>query len=332
MSLHTRQCPISPEAEGRIKVQDDENLGELIQGLRSFGNGFNPPASEQELSELQQTAGPLPGSVLALYRNHNGSGELAGRAMPKLIARLMPIVEALKAQSALNRARIPSTGNSLCLWTDDNSNYCSIYTTGPLAGWLTILDHEEPILAPAFRSTTSFLSRLLADGRMNCDGHDVKSPAYDLPSLAREIPVTVVGDENAEEDLRLATHFKDLFKTEQDTRQRCLYAFCSICLTPFEGTGELVSFLGDEDMYVAESAIRLMDLRRYPDAVEILEKLAMRSRINSGHAAMMCLVRLNTSESKEAIARLLRNLEAPGIRVLQMALNPIRPLPESRWP
>src|SRR5205085_1865357 len=75
-------------------------------------------------------------------------------------------------------------GRIAWLWSDDNSNFAGLYTDGPLAGWLVKLDHDEPMLAPAWRSVGSFLERLLD----SAPGTAVANAAVDLPALPRDVP------------------------------------------------------------------------------------------------------------------------------------------------
>jgi hypothetical protein len=306
-------------------------LQKVLEEVRSLYNGFNPPASEESLTELQSSVGPLSDEVVALYRDHSGSNGLPERGRSALTARLMPVAEVLTTQVAMNRLRIPKIGAAICLWTDDNSNYCGVYTEGPLSGWVTVIDHEEPMLTPAFRSVSSFISQLLVEAPSDDKDEAQTLAAYDIPQLTREIPTLAPNPENFEQDKRLSEHFRQKFRNESDDGLRRLYAFCTICLTPFECTGEVLSFLDEKDMWTPGAAIRLLELRRYPDAVERLERLAQLGIINTSNAALSYLVRLNTSESREAISRLRRTLEGHSLRHLERLMNPLKPPPTSEW-
>jgi hypothetical protein len=306
-------------------------LQEVLKEVRSLYNGFNPPASEESLTKLQSSAGPLSDEVLALYLDHDGSNSLPQRGTLVLTARLMPVAEVLTTQVAMNRIRVPKTGAPIWLWTDDNSNYCGVYTDGPLSGWVTVIDHEEPMLAPAFRSVSSFVSQLLVESPNHDNGEVCDWAAYDIPQLTRKIPTLVPDPANFQQDRELSEHFRQKFRNEGDDGLRRLYAFCTICLTPFECTGEALAFLDEKDMWTPGAAIRLMELRRYPDAVERLERLAQLGIINTSNAALSYLVRLNTSQSREAISRLKTTLVGHSLRHLERLMNPLKPLPTSKW-
>lgn len=303
-------------------------LGKMIWRIRSEFSGFNPPASQEALARLQASLGHLPEGVRALYLDHDGSDDFPEANGIRLAARLMTIAEVIQTRHAM-----AAHANRLCklpeiawLWTDDQSNYCGIYTDGPLSGWLFVLNHEEPEVTPAFRSIASFLSRLLAAAT---DAGD--NGTNDLPSLPREIPETVPDPPNLEGDRELALLFRKRYKEEADEGMRRLYAFCAICLTPVDDTGEVMSFCEDPDMWIPEAAVRLLELRRWRDGVEQLERLAREGKPNGDAAALRLLVRMNTNQSQQAIDRLKQTLQGPKLKMLEMWLRR-RPLLQSpRW-
>ncbi len=300
---------------------------------RTAFSGFNSAAKDEELYQLQSWLGHVPNDVLTLYRDHNGSDSLPCLGRSRLAARLMPIAEALKTSEAMQRTDTPGIESTICLWSDHNSNYCCVYTRGPLEGFVAILDHEEPMLAPAFRSIASFMSQLLSDGpKTGQEDQGGGQVAYDIPSLSRCIPELSADLDSFDQDSLLAKLFEQLYSGEQDVRLRRLFAFCSICLTPFGNTADIFPFMDDEDMWIAESAVRLVDVRRYSGAVERLETLAHQGGHNSSMAALNCLCRLNTNESREALRRLQNTLSEPRLRTLQQMVSSTRPLPMPRWP
>jgi hypothetical protein len=292
---------------------------------RSLFDGFNPPASEADLTELRRVVGPVPDDVLLLYQDHDGSKRLPRRGGTALTARLMPVAEMLKNQSLMDRVPIPKAGTVVWLWTDDNSNYCGIYADGPLQGFLTVLDHEEQMLTPAFRSVVCFMEQLLVQA---IDG---ENPAYDISQLEREIPELISDTDRFDEDSRLASTIKRRYLEETNLDLRRLYAFCTICLTPFACTGEVLSFLDDADGYTAEAAILLLEVRRHTEAIERLEMLARETGTQRGQAARVYLVRMGTDESRAAIGRLRNVLDERGRELLERLVHSPRPLPPPRW-
>jgi hypothetical protein len=235
---------------------------------------------------------------------------------------MMPYVDAM-----------PKVGPVTWCWTDDNSNYCGILTDGPLSGWLTVFDHEEPMLTPAFRSIGSFMERVLVSVADDDGGEQMaQSPALDIPSIAREVPESIPHAGNFDTDKALAASFRRLYVNEQNNDLRRLYAFCSICLTPFENTAEVLPFLADNDMWTPEAAVRLLEVRRFPEGVPELEKLAREGGPNGDSAAMRQLVRVSTDQSRHAIARLKATLKGRKLQSLEMWVNRRFSLQEPQWP
>jgi hypothetical protein len=296
--------------------QEARELGEIIAQLRAGVGGLNSPAQEENLAELSRICGKLPSEVLQLYRNHDGSVGSLRVGKRQLVARLMPVREVLDTCAALSAIEdpIPQVGSIAWLWTDDNSNYAGIYVNGPLQAWICVLDHEEPMLTLAFRSTESFLSRLLDDA---CRG-DPKRPAYDIPSLPRAIPQLISDPAHLESDRQLAALFRQRYAEEANEDLRRLYAQCAICLTPVEDTAQVLTFLEDPDMWTPEAAIRLLEVREWREGIEEIERLAREGRPNGDGAAMRLLTRMNTNESRAAIARLRRVLQGQKLQSLEM--------------
>ena len=292
------------------------DLLKVILDLRSRFGGFNPSASAEDQSELQASIGFIPRDVLAVYQDHDGSQNRPESNGIRLTASLMPIAEVIETERAMRRytSILPKVGEVAWLWTDDNSNYCGIYTDGLLGGWLCILDHEEPMLTPAFRSVASFMSQLLFEAHQENGGQR----ACDIPSVLRDIPQTVVDPTNLQRDRELSSQFYQRYIEEADEDLRRLFAFCSICLTPVEDTEKVTLFLGDSDMWTPAAAVRLLELRHWREAVEQLETLSCEGKPNGDSAAMRLLVRMNTNQSRQAIARLKQTLQGQKLRMLEM--------------
>lgn len=302
-------------------------LQSTISQLRSVFGGFNAPASDEALAEFRASVGSVPDDLLALYRDHDGSRDLPESNGTRLAARLMPIVEVIEIQHAMQGIDFPKAGNVLWLWTDDNSNYCGIYTDGLLAGWLCVLDHEEPMLTPAFRSTASFLSQLLREATRQ----DGKHYTGDIPSLPRETPQTIADPATLEKDRQLSSLFLKQYRGSGGDDLRRLFAFCSICLTPIEDTEKVTLFFADPDIWIPEAAVRLLELRRRRAAVDELETLAREGKPNGDSAAMRLLVRMNTNESRRAITRLKQTLEGSKLHTLEMWSRLRGSLQPPRW-
>jgi hypothetical protein len=304
-------------------------LREVISSTRSKFSGFNPPAMTNDLVKLQESLGVPPEDVRLLYQDHDGSDHLPRVDGASLAARLMPIAEVIKTRDAMEAYAnaLPKVGEIAWLWTDDNSNYCGVYTDGMLRGWLCVLDHEEPMLTPAFRSIASFMSRLLADAITE----EGERGASDLPQLRREIPRTSDDSSHLQQDRELALKFRQRYSEETDDDLRRLFAFCSICLTLVEDTKDVIVFLRDKDMWTPEAAVRLLEIRRWLGEVEQLEELALEGKPNGDGAAMRLLARMNTKLSRQAVARLKHALQGTKLKTLEMWTDRRLSLQPPRW-
>lgn len=271
-------------------------LSSHVAELRSRFVGFNPPATKDEIGHLMHSMGTLPSEIFALYADHNGTNGLAkrGGACPHI--RLMPTREAVELNATLATVleATPSPGRVGFFWCDDNSNYAGIYLSGLLTGWVTLLLHDEQLLVPAFRSIERFYRQILA----SC------ATLVELTDIERELPA-VDGDElTATEDEKLAIVFRELYDRESDPDQRRIYAACSMALTPVNVTISVLPYLLDRDLWTPELAVELLELRRYTGGVDELEHLAENGTANGDSAAMRCLVRMNTTDSQSALARI----------------------------
>ncbi len=306
-------------------------LESRISQLRQHFGGFNPGADVRALKHLQSAFGKLPAEVLNLYRNHDGQDQRPLQGDVWLGSRLMSIEEviATNEQCSWFVEGTPRLGDLALLWTDDSSNYLGVYTTGHLAGWLTMLDHEEPILVPAYRSVSGFYDCLL---RSLPGVAGEEEQAVDLPTVPREIPQISNDPRHLASDRQLVAAFRELHRYELDADLRRLYAMCAIGLTPIEDTNSVVAFFADQDMWICESAVTLLEVRRFHSAIDELERLAQEGTMNAASAAMRLLVRMRTNPSRQALARLNGSLTGQKLATLCQWLELGSRLQPPRWP
>lgn len=306
-------------------------LNDQLARLRQNFAGFNAPASVATIDALQKVVGPLPDEVLTLYADHNGEKQCLTCGDVRLFTRLMPAEEAIEFNATIGslweQTRTP--GRVAILWTDDNSNYLGVYTSGLLVGWLTVLSHEEPNMVPAFRAVEGFYDRLLASAPglapEDCE-------AVDLVTVPRELPVVVDDPQHVETDRGLAATFRELYKQENDPEQRRMFAMCSMAVTPVAETSTVLGFLQDDDTWTPEAAVSLLELRRYRGGVDELQRLAREGGPNGDSAAMRQLVRMRTNSSRQAIENLKSTLAGQKLARLEMWLSRADRLQPPRWP
>lgn len=288
----------------------------LIAQMRSDYDGWNSKPAFSELVEFRRLIGALPVDVLSLYQDHDGSPALPRRGDAFLPVRLLPMREALDVQRWLaeRTARLADVGRIVWLWTDDNSNYAGIYTTGMLEGWLVKLNHDEPVLTPAYRSVASFLKHVLesAPGKRPDD-----DAAFDLVMVPRDIPCVDDNQRFVDADRAHARAFAEMHSQQSDADMRRLYAQCAICLTPVADTGTIVPFLREDDMWTPELAIQLFELRRFGGALDEVDRLAREGGPNGDSAAMRLLVRLRSDQTRAIISRLQRELSGQKLDTLR---------------
>ena len=306
------------------------SLEDLLGRLKELFT-LNPPASEQDLLRLQSAVGILPKEILDIYRFHNGSEDVAAEGEIWLPVQLLPIDEAIEnnAEAASFLQDTPKTGKIALLWYDDNSNYIGVYTDGPLIGWLVTLDHDEPMAVPSYRTAASFLSRLL-DSLPGVVPED--QAALDAAMVPREIPTAYDDPEYLNADRKLVASFRGLYEQEHDEDLRRLYALCAIALTPVANTGDVISFFDDDDMWTPEAAVRLLELRHYRSGIESLERLVREGGPNGESAAIRHLVRMQTDESGQTLARLRNDLVGNKLRTFEMWTRPGIKLQPPHWP
>ena len=292
-------------------------LREIIRETRAIVSGFNPPAGDRALENLRGVVGRIAEDVLEIYRDHDGSDAIPIVDGFPLAARLMPVKQVLKVQAMFAGAKdLPKCGTVLWLWTDDNSNYCGVYADGPLAGWVTVFNHEEPMLVPVFRSVASFMALQLEDAKK-----DEEERAVALPDFPREIPVVAPDPVNRERDGALGGQFVELYEGEKDDDLRRLHAFCAIHLTPFDRTDDVFRFFEDDDMWIPEEAVLLLQVRHWKRAVSELERLARDGHPNGDSAAMRLLALMDTREARDAIVRLRRELVGTKLERLEARIR-----------
>jgi hypothetical protein len=298
------------------------SVSALIRRLFDTYDGFNPPASPEALERLGQELGPLPEEVFELYRAFDGSKEGPRRGDRRLFSRLMPVAEAIEETRKLeefmgNRSR---AGQIAWLWTDDESNWVGVYTSGPLRGWLLLFEHEEPTCTPVWRGVESFLVRWLDSAVGMATG---KEEALDLAMVPAELPLNQESPEHTAGDAALARECAELYEREDKEKEgrRRFWARCAMTLTPPSQTASITRFLADPDMWTPETAAGLMNQRGYEGAVAELEALVRGGVPNGAGAAAHCLASFKGAAGREAVDRLARDPDEKVRKEMERALE-----------
>lgn len=267
--------------------------------LEPFGVEFHSPATEAQLQELEKTLGvPLPPEVRALYLQHNGMKERGD-----LPFRLMAAKEAAKTHRAL-RKLFPD--DVRFFWTDDESNYAGLYVSGPAAGRICVIDHEEPDTSPLYRSLASFYQALGGAAEAGQDAYELRETLGSSEDTAEEQAA----------DLALSEHYVERHAAETDPDKKQATAFAAMQLLPHSETHRLLDWLRSEDMWIQERACVLLGRRGYEAAIPALAEVARTGKHN-GRVAALTALRDFGAPAREEVARLRKELEPQWLTYLK---------------
>lgn len=221
-------------------------IDELIPRFRALDLPFNPPASPERCVALSRAlACELPAEILALYRDHDGTGGNRG----DVPFRLMSIDEAMEFHG-FSKGLDEQYGLELrFFWTDDNSNYAGLFVGDPLEGRVCIIDHEDVDLSPDYRSLRSFLEVMLDAAAEGLDWCEMPTDyPVDRTGLTPEVRPSSAIEQHA--DWAVAQSLiPDLGSRTDDDRKRYL-TYCIMALTPPDHANDLLLFMDDENMWM----------------------------------------------------------------------------------
>ena len=269
----------------------------LANRLRSLGVSLRPPASATAIANAERTIGlSLPAEVRALYEASDGSDWVQSPAIDFRPMRLDEILELTRWLDGLRSSVIYRRFGALFCWTDDNSNHAGLYTRGPLAGLVVLLDHEGESFAPAYWRLTRFTETLVA--RAGAIGTWPDWPT-DFPVFVRECDAEECGVAGSLADTMLS-----LAQGEPDKAVRNDLLQCAISLLPRKRANDMIAMLDVPDMWVPASAADLLGKAKVAEAVPQLERLAAKRYPNGESASLRALERIGTPAARDALLRL----------------------------
>jgi hypothetical protein len=247
----------------------------VLESLVALGALPNSPATESSIQQLESAcAGSLPEELRALYRAADGMS-----APGQLPLRLLSTAEILRDLDAIREA-LPLPDELLPFWADDQDNYAAVYLTGPLAGRVSVINHDEVDTAPVYRDLETFHAALLAAAQAG----------QDWSEMLRSRPVGSEGrSAEDEKELALALKYQGQAAAAPDAKKRKSLLFKALALFPLSETHRLVAFLQDGDMWVQERACQLLAQRRHVPAIPAIAELARNGRVNARIGAMTAL-------------------------------------------
>lgn len=242
----------------------------------------HPPASSAAIEALAAALGyPIPEAVLALYRDHDGLP--TGSPLPM---RLLSTSEATSTNAALRQPNLELSSRIAVFWTDDDSNYAGVFTSGQLQGRVCLLEHDEPADWPKYQSVASLCRRLVSAWRAGLGWYDMP---HDYPVLDSMDVLP--------EDRAIGLHLLDRYSQAPDTPASIRAAFGAMQLLPPADTELLLPLLRSTDMWVQERACQVLGLRKFAPAIEALSEVAMSGMHNGRAASLIALRQIDTPEA-----------------------------------
>ncbi|MDR2921617.1 MAG: hypothetical protein LBV72_19910 [Tannerella sp.] len=162
----------------------------------------------------------------------------------------------------------------LPVFTNDESDFVGIYTTGLLKGKIACVDHDNIDFAPRFRNLASFIDRV-NNTPIDFDWHDLPLDSFDYPSK-KERPKY----EQDSDDKIIVECWNLITKKELASNGNYeLIAETILNLTPHTDLEKVLCFLDDENNFVRNKAIWLIGVyHQYLPAKEKVKEVARKTQ------------------------------------------------------
>lgn len=262
--------------------------------LHARGDGNGAPATARELGELADVLGvPVPTPVRVIYEDHRAEEPAFERCL-----RLLSPTEAARTIVALREFGVPFEDHELGIfWTDDNSNYAGVFASGPLAGRVFKVDHEEIRPEPCWRSVESFYDALL----------DARDAELDWSELATDYPREPT--DRAPADDALASLLFTLHQEQSNTPigQRAVYQ--ALALSSATHIQHVMSLLQSDDMWIQERAVQILGHWRWAPAIGGIVDVVRNGKHNGRIAGINALKRIGSQEARLALDSLRTELD-----------------------
>jgi hypothetical protein len=288
-----------------------KSLQEQFIKLENYSSLMNPPCSDSQIIKLEKSLNcELHKEIFALYKSHNGmkhSDIFPFRLME--ISEILELHEFADWQSELKRP-LDGSDELHIFWTDDNSNYAGLYTSGKLKDKICFIDHDEIDLSPLFDSMYSFYESLLRIAEEN--SIKIKSESYedltDWDEMKTDFPILDTSSENIK-NFELAKYFIKKYASENDKYKKRHFAFCAMNLLPMSETVRIIDFVNSDDMWIQERACELIGKKHYEKGIPILVEIAKNGMNNGKVASLSALRNFKTEETEKEIEKLFAKIE-----------------------
>ncbi len=175
------------------------------------------------------------------------------------------------------------------LWSNRNCNYAGVYTSGLLKGKVCIVDHEEEMYAPLFRSINSFIAAVVSNKLDDLYNQDMLSVDWaDYPSIN-------ASEEEKDSDFEIVKAIIE--QIDNDPEIDYYRNGMVVCyLMPDTHLDLLKPFLYREDMWVQEVACYVLASHNYKPAIEWLKEISEIGKGNEKFAATRSLKYMKEKE------------------------------------
>ena len=174
--------------------------------------------------------------------------------------------------------------NLLPIFTNDESDFVGIYTTGILTGKVACVTHDNIDFSPRFRSLKSFINTI-AETQFTFDWQDLPLDSFDYPTK-KELSQT-----KQEEDNKVLTECWNLIarnKFVSDDNYE-LVAKTIMHLTPYTNLENILCFLDDKNNFVQRKAIWLFGVYyQYLPAKEKIKEIVEKPTFKNGILLNQC--------------------------------------------
>ncbi|HZW08255.1 MAG TPA: hypothetical protein VFF65_14115 [Phycisphaerales bacterium] len=266
------------------------STAELLQTLRASRHlPLRPPTPGAADGLGRLCGGPPPPELAELYRHCDGAEKLGDAWM-----RPLPVSEVI-ASPDFGPPLLQRWRAVLC-FTDDESNYAGVYTAGPLAGTVLLLNHDEPSPAPRYWTVNDLLGAI-ADSSI--EDAMWKRAGAQLPVAMNPQPVATQAKPAA-----LADRVRTLADAEPDEEKRRDLLVCLLHLIPATRIAEVRAALDYDDIWLPELAAEIVGAARDEASLPALVALARQRRRNGDIAAILAIGQLATPAARAALLQL----------------------------
>ncbi len=180
--------------------------------------------------------------------------------------------------------------NLIPILTDHNSNYWCLYVGGKLKGTVCHLSHGEVNLEPKFKNITKLINTI--NNNPNAyDFNELNFQVFDYPKRENEIDL-----DNREVIItELLTELEQVSENKEELRQQLAFSIMALVKSA-EIESYVYPLLDDEDMYIQERAINIIEFHKYEPARNKLIELTKKAMVNGKSAAERALKELNKNK------------------------------------